>query len=89
MAEEHDLLEKPQKYLINSEMAKFYLEMGLQIIKIYEFGHLAQEIVNLRRLADNDKFKNMIVLTNELTGNSFYFASLLNKEKHQNIICYS
>ena len=47
VAEEHDLLKKEQKYLIssyfgekflsNSEMAKFYLEMGLKITKIYEF----------------------------------------------------
>ena len=99
VAEEHDLLKKKQKYLIssyvaekfliNSEMAKFYLEMGLKITKIYEFieffpqkcfAPLAQEIVNFRRLADTNKSKAVIALTNKLTGNSLYSASLLNKE---------
>ena len=47
VAEEYNLLKKEQKYfisnyfgekfLINSEMAKFYLEMGLKITKIYKF----------------------------------------------------
>ena len=75
-------------------MAKFYLQMGLKITKFYEFvkfypqkcfAPLAQEIVNSRRLADTDKSKTVIALTNKLTGNSLYSASLLNKEKHRNI----
>ena len=89
VAEKHKLLKKEQKYLIssyfakkfliNSEMAKFYLEMGLKITKIYEFikfipqkcfAPLAQEIVNSRRLADTDKSKIVIALTKKLTGNS-------------------
>ena len=80
-------------------MAKFYLEMGLKITKIYEFieffpqkcfAPLAQEIVNSRRLADTDKSKTVIIaLTNNLTGNSLYSASLLNKEKHRNVMYHS
>ena len=114
VAEEHDLLKKEQKYLIssyfaekfliNSEMAKFYLEMGLKITKIYKFvefypqrcfAPLAQEIVigylfvSSGRLADTDKSKTVIALTNKLTGNSLYSASLLNKEKHRNITYHS
>ena len=108
VAEEHNLLNKEQKYLIssyfaekfliNSEMVKFYLEMGLKITKIYDFikffsqkcfAPLAQEIVNSRRLADTDKSKTVIALTNKLTGNSLYSASLLNKEKHRNITYHS
>ena len=108
VAEEHDVLKKEQKYLIssyfgekfliNSKMAKFYLEMGLKITKINEFveffpqkcfAPLAQEIVNLRRLADTDKSKTVIALINKLTGNSLYSASLLNKEKHRNITYHS
>ena len=108
VAEEHDLLKKEQKYLIsnyfgekfiiNLETAKFYLEMGLKVIKIYEFveffpqkcfAPLAQEIVNPRRLADTDKSKTVIALANKLTGNSLYTASLLNKEKHRNITYHS
>jgi|GEM_PF-4774455 len=47
LAEEGGYLKKPTKYLIsshfgkeiliNTNMAKFYLEMGLEITKIYEF----------------------------------------------------
>ena len=107
VAEEHGLL-KPQKYLIsshfekkiliNTEMAKFYLEMGLEITKIKEFiefypqkcfAKLADEIVNSRRAADTDPSKAVIALTNKLTGNSLYSASLLHKAKHRNISYHS
>ena len=79
-------------------MAKFYLEMGLKITKIYKFieffpqkcfAPLAQKIVNSRKLADTDKSKTVIALTNKLTGNSLYSISLLNKEKHRNITHHS
>ena len=53
------------------------------------FAPLAQEIVNSRRLGDSDKSKAVIALTNKLTGNSLYSASLLNKEKHRNITYHS
>ena len=108
VAEEHGLLKKPKKYLIsshfgkeiliNTEMAKFYLEMGLEITKIKEFiefypqkcfAKLADEIVNSRRAADTDPSKAVIALTNKLTGNSLYSASLLNKAKHRNITYHS
>ena len=75
-------------------MAKFFLEMGLKITKNYKFikffpqtcfAPLVQETVNCKRLADTDKSKAVIALTNKLTGNSLYSASLLNKEQHRNI----
>ena len=108
VAEQHDLLKKPKKYLIssyfgkeiliNTEMAEFYLDLGLKITRIYEFIQfhpqkcfetLANEIVNSRREADLDKSKTIIALTNKLTGNSLYSASLLNKKKHRNITYHS
>ena len=104
VAEQHDLLKKPKKYLISSyfekeilinmEMAEFYLNLGLKIIRMYKFIQfhpekcfetLANEIVNSRKEANLDKSKTVIALTNKLTGNSLYSASLLNKEKHRNI----
>ena len=107
VAEEHGLLRKAQKYLIssnfgkeiliNTEMAKFYLEMGLETTKIKEFiefypqkcfAKLADEIVNSRRAADTDLSKAVIALTNKLTGNSLYWTSLLNKSKHKRNIMY-
>ena len=72
-------------------MAKFYLNLGLEITKIYKFiefySHkcfekLADEIVNSRREVDLNKSKPVIALTNKLTRNSLYSASLLNKEKY-------
>ena len=108
VAEEHGQLKKPKKYLIsshfgkeiliNTEMAKFYLEMGLEITKIKEFiefypqkcfAKLADESVNSRRAADTDPSKAVIALTNKLTGNSLYSASLLNKANHRNITYHS
>ena len=108
VAEQHDLLKKPKKYLIssyfgkeiliNTEMAEFYLNLGLKITRIYEFIQfhpqkcfetLANEIVNSGRKADLDKSKTVTALTNKLTGNSLYSASLLNKEKHLNITYHS
>ena len=108
VAEDHGLLKKIIKYLIssyfgkeiliNTEMEKFYLEMGLEITKIKEFiefypqkcfAKLADEIVNSRRATDTDPSKAVITLTNKLTGNSLYSASLLNKAKHRNITYHS
>ena len=58
VAEEHVIFKKPQKYLfssyfadkflINSEMAKFYLEVGLKITKIYYFIEFFYRNVLLR-----------------------------------------
>ena len=100
VAEQHDLLKKPKKYLIssyfgkeiliNTEMAEFYLNLGLKITRIYEFIQfhpqkcfetLANKIINSRREAYLDKSKTVIALTNKFNENSLYSASLLNKEK--------
>ena len=40
-------------------------------------------------MSDTDKTKTAIALTNKLTGNFLYSASLLNKEKHRNITYHS
>ena len=45
--------------------------------------------MNSRRAADTDPSKAVIALTNKLTGNSLYSASLLNKAKRQNITYHS
>ena len=77
---------------------RIYLNLELKITRIYEFIEfhpqkcfetLANEIVNSQREADLNKLKTVIALTNKLTGNSLYLASLLNKEKHRNITYHS
>ena len=102
IAEEQGLLKKPRKYLIssyfgeeiliNTRMAKFYLELGLKITRIQEFiqffamkclGELSQEIVQNRRLGDIDLDKKVLAMTSKLCGNSLYSATLLNRSKHR------
>ena len=72
-------------------MEKFYLEMGFEITRIKEFiefyrqkcfSKLANKIVDSRRAADTDSSKAIIVLTNKLTGNFLYLATLSNKITH-------
>ena len=102
IAEEQGFLKKPRKYLsssyfgedilINTRMAKFYLELGLKITRIQEliqffsskcFDELSQEIVRNRRLGDIDPDKKVLAVTSKLCGNSLYSATLLNRSKHR------
>ena len=102
IAEEQGFLKKPRKYLIssyfgeeiliNTRMAKFYLELGLKITRIQEFiqffpmkcfDELSQEIVQNRRLGDIDPDKKVLAMTSKLCGNSLYSATLLNRSKHR------
>ena len=104
IAEEHGYLKKPQRYLIssyfgekiliNSEMAKFYLDLGLKITRIYEFiqfhpskcfESLALQIAADRREGDRHPDFQILAMTSKLTGNSLYSASLLNKNSHRDI----
>ena len=104
IADERGFLKKPKrtlisshfgvKVLVNTDMAKYYLEKGMKITRIYEFiqfhpekcfEKLADEISDNRREADIDISKNVLGMTSILTGNSLYSATLLNKEKHRNI----
>ena len=105
IAQEHGYLKKPQRYLIssyfgkniliNSEMAKFYLDLGLKITRIYKFVQfypskcfeaLALQIAQDRRTADSDSSKTVLAMTSKLIGNSLYSASLLNKHAHHEVM---
>jgi len=75
-------------------MAKWYLEHGLKITRVYEFiqfhpqpcfKELVLKIADARRIGDRDKFKEVLALTQKLIGNSLYSATLLNKDKHRNL----
>ena len=87
VAEENDYLKKPRKTLISSYFGikhfvssnklKFYLEMGLVVIRIYEFiefypevcfKELAEEIVETRRKGDRDPDLQVVALTKKLIG---------------------
>ena len=73
VAEEHNLLKNEQKYLIssyfaekfliNSEMAKFCLETGLKITKIYEFIEF-MPVRGARQSTDTDGFPCILDVVN-------------------------
>ena len=107
VAEKHGFLKKPKQtlicshfgkeVLITTEMAKFYLEKGLKITRIYEFVEfhlekcfedLGNRICEARRQGDRDPAHQILALTAKLSGNSHNSASLINKEKHR-LIEYS
>ena len=79
-------------------MAKFYLKMGLVITKIYKisefypmkcFEVLGNRIAENRHLDDRDPYKQILALTVKLLGNSFYSASLFNKNTHCQITYFN
>ena len=53
------------------------------------FRNAGQRNCQLSKRSRYGQSKTVIALTNKLTGNSLYSASLLNKEKHQNITYHS
>ena len=103
-AEENELLKKPRKMLISSyfgekillttPLAKWYLDHGLVITKIYEFVEYNPEksfekfalyVCDGRRGGDVDSSRKMLVDTWKLIGNSGYSASLVRKDRYKNI----
>ena len=95
------LLEKTKRYLISSyfgdkilitsEMAKFYLDLGLKITRIYEFVqfHLSKyfqslslQIAKDRRTGDRDPDSQILTMTSKLTGSSLYSALPLSIHFH-------
>ena len=75
-------------------MAKFYLDLGLKITRIYEFVQfypskcfeaLALQTAQDRRTADSDSLKTVLAMTSRLIGNSLYSASLFNKHAHRDV----
>ena len=102
--EENGLLKKPRKMLISSyfgekillttPLAKWYLDHGLVITKIYEFVEynpekpfekFALDVCDGRRGGDVDSSRKMLVDTWKLIGNSGYSASSVRKDWYKNI----
>ena len=103
-AEENGLLKKPRRMLISSyfgekillttPLAKWYLDHGLVITKIYEFVEYNPEkpfekfgldVSNGRRGGDADSSRKMLADTWKLIGNSRYSASLVRKDRFRKI----
>ena len=98
--ENNNLMNNPRRQLIGSyfgdkiwimsPLAKWYLDKGLKISKIYQFlefekgenfSNVVDEIIKYRRLGDIDPKYEMIGGTFKLIGNSIYGKSILNKNK--------
>ena len=107
-AQERNILTSPQrtlvgsmfatKILLHSSLAKWYLEKGLTITRIYQvisyqprlcFSNFAQSVSNARREGDADPSKALIADTAKLVGNSVYGKTITNKLKHRNVTYHS
>ena len=102
--EENGLLKKPRRMLISSyfgekilrttSLAKWYLDHGLEITKIYEFieytpekpfEKFALDVSDGRRAGDSDSSKKILADTWKLIGNSSYSSALLRKDRFRKI----
>ena len=103
-AEENRLLKKPRRILISSyfgekillttPLAKWYLEHGLEITKIYEFieytpekpfEKFALDVSDGRRGGDSNSSKKILANTRKLIGNSGYLVALVRKDRFRKI----
>jgi G:T-mismatch repair DNA endonuclease (very short patch repair protein) len=103
-AESNDYLNRPQRMLIGSlfgekilllsGLARWYLEHGLVITKIYQmidyvarkaFAPFCESVSNARRMGDVDPDLELLASTSKLVGNSAYGKTITNKEKHRQV----
>jgi hypothetical protein len=103
-ADERGFLKRPQRMLVGSlfgekilllsELAKWYLEKGLVITKIYQmidyipraiYAEFAASVSAARRLGDADPDMSLLANTSKLIGNSAYGKTITNKERHRNV----
>ena len=100
-AEENDLLKNPQRMLISSfklengtistPLINFYLYLGLQCTKIYQFVEYAprkcfnsfiQSVVDARREGDENPNSGVVAETMKLLGNSSYGYQIMDRSRH-------
>ena len=83
-----------QKILLLTTLAKWYLNHGLIITKIYQvieytprrvFQSFGESVSNARRAGDKDPDQELIATTNKLIGNSSYGKTITEKLKHRNV----
>lgn len=97
-------LKSPQKMLIGSlfgnkilllsELARWYLNHGLKITRIYQlieyiprqiFSPFVSSVTDARRAGDKDEQFKLIADTSKLVGNSAYGKTITNKEKFKTV----
>ena len=83
-----------EKILLLSELAKWYLEQGLEITKVYQlveyrprcaFAPFGESVSDARRRGDQDPDLELLATTSKLVGNSAYGKTITNKERHRQV----
>ena len=85
---------RARKLLLATPLLKWYLEHGIEVTKIYQtveytkqacYSHFVRNISDGRRLGDADPSKSIIADTRKPEGNSFFGATIMDKEKIQDV----
>ena len=81
--------------LLFSGLARWYLQHGLVITEIYElieyhpralFKEFGESVSQARREGDTDPNKKILADTSKLIGNSCYGKTIVNKDKHRDVV---
>ena len=85
---------KGEKILLATPLLKWYLEHGLEVLKIHQvvqywpkdcFKQFGENVSQARRNGDKDPDQAIIADTMKLLGNSAYGKTITNKDRHRNI----
>ena len=83
------------RVLLFSGLARWYLQHGLVITEIYElveyrpravFKDFGESVSNARREGDADPSKKILADTSKLIGNSCYGKTIVNKDRHREVV---
>ena len=83
------------RVLLFSGLARWYLQHGLVIKEIYElveyhpravFKVFGESVSNARREGDADPSKKILADTSKLIGNSCYGKTIVNKDRHREVV---
>ncbi len=84
-----------EKILLLSELARWYLQHGLVITRVYQlvryvprkiFADFAQSVTEARRAGDADPELKLLADTSKLIGNSAYGKTITDKERHRRVV---
>ena len=86
---------KGEQVLLFSELARWYLQQGLVITRIYQllqykrgkpFQSFGESVSAARREGDSDTAKSVIADTATLVGNSCFGKTIVDKDRHRGVL---
>ena len=86
---------KGERILLFSELARWYLQHGLVITRIYQllqykrgkpFQSFGESVSATRREGDSDPAKSVIADTAKLVGNSCFGKTIVDKDSHKKVL---